>query len=343
MRMVKPSEWEAHMLENGSEYLRVLNQVKQEIAQTRARIAAGTNSEIIELYWRIGKVLVGRSIYGTRYISTLAKDLRVAFPGLKGFSARSLRYMAKFAREVDSEFCSSCCKIPWGHVMHLLDVTEPGEKREWYVRASIENGWSRTVLVHQIESHLYERQALSGTVNNFSRTLPEPESELAQQTLKDPFIFDFITAQQRRNERDIEEQMVENVTKVLLELGTGFAFMGNQYHLTVGGEDFYIDLLFYNVRLHCYLVVELKNEKFKPEFTGKLGFYVSAVDDMLTDAFDNPTIGLVLCKEKNDVVAEYALRSIDQPVGVSAYRLGDELPEDYRDVLPSPEDLQTRL
>ena len=199
------------------------------------------------------------------------------------------------------------------------------------------------MLVHQIESRLYERQAPSGTVSNFSRTLPEPESELAQQALKDPFIFDFITAQQSRSERDIEEQMVENVTRVLLELGTGFAFMGNQYHLSVGGEDFYVDLLFYNVRLHCYLVVELKNEKFRPEFTGKLGFYVAVVDDMLAGAFDNPTIGLVLCKEKNDVVAEYALRSIDQPVGVSSYRLGDELPEGYRDVLPSPEDLQQRI
>ena len=331
------------MLENGSEYLQVLNQVKQEIAQTRARIAGGANAELIKLYWRIGKVLIDRSIYGTRYINTLASDLRVAFPGLKGFSARSLRYMAKFAREVDSEFCNSCCKIPWGHITHILDKTETDAARAWYVQATIENGWSRAVLVHQIESHLYERQALSGTVNNFSRTLPEPESELAQQALKDPFIFDFITAQQTRNECDIEEQMVENVAKVLLELGTGFAFMGNQYHLTVGDEDFYIDLLFYNVRLHCYLVVELKNEQFKPEFTGKLGFYVSVVDDMLADAFDNPTIGLVLCKEKNDVVAEYALRSIDQPVGVSSYRLGEELPENYRDVLPSPEDLKARL
>ena len=331
------------MLENGSEYLQVLNQVKQEIAQTRARIAGGANAELIKLYWRIGKVLIDRSIYGTRYINTLASDLRVAFPGLKGFSARSLRYMAKFAREVDSDFCNSCCKIPWGHITHILDKTETDAARAWYVQATIENGWSRAVLVHQIESHLYERQALSGTVNNFSRTLPEPESELAQQALKDPFIFDFITAQQTRNECDIEEQMVENVAKVLLELGTGFAFMGNQYHLTVGDEDFYIDLLFYNVRLHCYLVVELKNEQFKPEFTGKLGFYVSVVDDMLADAFDNPTIGLVLCKEKNDVVAEYALRSIDQPVGVSSYRLGEELPENYRDVLPSPEDLKARL
>lgn len=224
-----------------------------------------------------------------------------------------------------------------------MDKVKGVKQRLWYAQASIENGWSHAVLIHQIESHLYERQALSGIVNNFSCTLPESESELAQQALKDPFIFDFITAEQSRSERDIEMQMVENVTKVLLELGTGFAFMGNQYHLAVGGEDFYIDLLFYNARLHCYLVVELKNEKFKPGFTGKLGFYVSVVDDVLAGALDNPTIGLVLCKEKNDVVAEYALRGIDQPVGVSTYRLGDELPKDYRDVLPSPEDLQQRV
>ena len=331
------------MLENGSEYLQVLDKVKREIVQTRARIVAGANSEVIKLYWRIGRVLNENNAYGSRYINTLAQDLRIAFPSIKGFSARNMRYMAKFAREVDFDFCNSCCKIPWGHITHLLDKTEPSAVREWYVQATIENGWTRAVLVHQIESHLYERQVLSGTVNNFSRTLPESESELAQQALKDPFIFDFITAQQSRNECDIEMRMVENVTKVLLELGTGFAFMGNQYRLTVGGEDFYIDLLFYNVRLHCYLVVELKNEKFKPEFTGKLGFYVTVVDDMLADAFGNPTIGLVLCKEKNDVVAECTLRSIDQPVGISAYRLGDELPDDYKDVLPSPEDLQTRI
>lgn len=252
--------------------------------------------------------------------------------------------MMKFARETEWEFMQTVfAQISWSHNIALMNKTQSSDERLWYAKASIANGWSHSVLIHQIESHLYERQALSTSLNNFSRTLPKPESELAQQAFKDPFIFDFITAQQSRTERDIEEQMVENVTKVLLELGTGFAFMGNQYHLTVGGDDFYIDLLFYNVRLHCYLVVELKSEKFKPEFTGKLGFYVSVVDDMLAGELDNPTIGLVLCKEKNDVVAEYALRSIDQPVGISAYRLGDELPEGYRNVLPTPEDLQTRL
>lgn len=332
------------MLENGSEYLQVLDKVKREIVQTRARTVSHVNSELICMYWRIGFLLDERSFWGSKAINTLSHDIRSAFPGIKGFSVRYLKYMMKFARETEWEFVQTAfAQISWSHNIELMNKVKKTEVRLWYALSSIENGWSRAVLVHQIESHLYERQALSGTVNNFARTLPESESELAQQALKDPFIFDFITAQQSRNERDIEMQMVENVTKVLLELGTGFAFMGNQYHLTVGGEDFYIDLLFYNVRLHCYLVVELKNEKFKPEFTGKLGFYVTVVDDMLADAFDNPTIGLVLCKEKNDVVAEYALRSVDQPVGISAYRLGDELPDDYKDVLPSPEDLQTRI
>lgn len=332
------------MLENGSEYLLVLSQVKEEIAQTRARAVSRVNSELICMYWRIGALLDARSFWGSKSIETLSQDIRTAFPGIRGFSVRYLKYMMKFARETEWEFMQTVfAQISWSHNIALMNKTQSSDERLWYAKASIANGWSHSVLIHQIESHLYERQALSPSLNNFNRTLPKPESELAQQAFKDPFIFDFITAQQSRTERDIEEQMVENVTKVLLELGTGFAFMGNQYHLTVGGDDFYIDLLFYNVRLHCYLVVELKSEKFKPEFTGKLGFYVSVVDDMLAGELDNPTIGLVLCKEKNDVVAEYALRSIDQPVGISAYRLGDELPEGYRNVLPTPEDLQTRL
>lgn len=332
------------MLENGSEYLLVLSQVKEEIAQTRALAVNRVNSELICMYWRIGALLDARSFWGSKSIETLSQDIRTAFPGIRGFSVRYLKYMMKFARETEWEFMQTVfAQISWSHNIALMNKTQSSDERLWYAKASIANGWSHSVLIHQIESHLYERQALSTSLNNFSRTLPKPESELAQQAFKDPFIFDFITAQQSRTECDIEEQMVENVTKVLLELGTGFAFMGNQYHLTVGGDDFYIDLLFYNVRLHCYLVVELKNEKFKPEFTGKLGFYVSVVDDMLTGELDNPTIGLVLCKEKNDVVVEYALRSIDQPVGISAYRLGDELPEGYRNVLPTPEDLQTRL
>ena len=331
------------VLANGSEYLDLLEQVKGEISTTRAEVAAQAAAGLVAMYWRIGCRLNEEREYGTGFIDSLSKDIRAAFPGIKGMSGRNLRYMAKFAREVSSEFCSAYCKIPWGHIMKLLDKTEPGARREWYRQAIVENGWSQAVLDHQLDLHLYERQALSGNVSNFSRTLPDPQSELAQQALKDPYVFDFITASQSYEEHEIERQMVENVTSTLLELGTGFAFMGRQYHLVVGGEDFYIDLLFYNVMLHCYVVIELKNTVFKPEYTGKLSFYVSAVDGELKGAGDNPTIGLLLCKEKNDVVAEYTLKDVNKPIGVSAYRLGDVLPGDFAKYLPSLEDLQNRI
>lgn len=331
------------MLANNSEYLGLLEQVKREIMETRGQVASHASASVVGMYWRIGCHLNEKREYGTGFIDSLSKDIRQAFPGIRGMSARSLRYMAKFAREVGPEFCNGYCRIPWGHVVKLLDKTEPGERREWYRQAAIEDGWSQTVLDHQIETRLYERQALSGSVSNFSRTLPDPQSELAQQQLKDPYVFDFITARQSHDEHDIEQQMVENVTNLLLELGTGFAFMGRQHHIVVGGEDFYIDLLFYNVKLHCYVVIELKNDKFRPEYTGKLSFYISAIDGELATDADNPTIGLLLCKEKNDVVAEYALQDIDQPIGVSEYRLGDALPGNLAKYLPSPEDLQSRI
>ena len=331
------------MLANNEEYFGVLENVKREIANAQQRAVASANEEVVRLYWRVGSVLNEQSEYGKAFIESLAKDIKTAFPKIKGFSARSMWYMQKFACEVDPEFCSSCCRIPWGHVMYVLDKTKPGPAREWYVDATIENGWSRAVLVHQIESKLYERQVLAGKVDNFKRTLPAPESELAQQALKDPYIFDFITARQGAVEREVEERMMENLTGLLLELGTGFAFMGRQHHLVVGGQDFYIDLLFYNVKLRSYIVVELKNAPFKPEFVGKLNFYLSAVDDLLCAEHDNPSIGLLLCKTKNNVVTEYSLRDVEKPIGVSEYRLADVLPEGFADLLPSAEDIEKRL
>lgn len=331
------------MLANNEEYFGVLENVKREIANAQQRAVASANEEVVRLYWRVGSVLNEHSEYGKTFIESLAKDIKTAFPKIKGFSARSMWYMQKFACEVDPEFCSSCCRIPWGHVMYVLDKTKPGPAREWYVDATIENGWSRAVLVHQIESKLYERQVLAGKVDNFKRTLPAPESELAQQALKDPYIFDFITARQGAVEREVEERMMENLTGLLLELGTGFAFVGRQHHLVVGGQDFYIDLLFYNVKLRSYIVVELKNAPFKPEFVGKLNFYLSAVDDLLCGEHDNPSIGLLLCKTKNNVVAEYSLRDVEKPIGVSEYRLADVLPEGFAELLPSAEDIEKRL
>ncbi|RDB67414.1 PDDEXK nuclease domain-containing protein [Eggerthella sinensis] len=331
------------MLANSDEYMDVLERAKREIAESRQRALTSANAELVLLYWRIGALVNERSEWGSGFVESLSRDIRAAFPGLKGFSVRSLKYMAKFAREVNLELCNSCCTIPWGHITQLLDKTKPGPAREWYVDATIENGWSRAVLVHQIESKLYERQVLAGKVDNFKRTLPAPESELAQQALKDPYIFDFITARQGAVEREVEERMMENLTGLLLELGTGFAFMGRQHHLVVGGQDFYIDLLFYNVKLRSYIVVELKNAPFKPEFVGKLNFYLSAVDDLLCGEHDNPSIGLLLCKTKNNVVAEYSLRDVEKPIGVSEYRLADVLPEGFADLLPSAEDIEKRL
>lgn len=331
------------MLVNTNGYLEVLEAIKWELTETRNRAVSGVNAELICMYWRIGAVINEHASYGSNFIDTLAHDIRLEYPEAKSFNARNLRYMTKFNRETSEEKLHTLyAKLSWSHNKTLM-AQEQGERRDWYANISIEEGWSHAVLTHQIELRLYERQALAGKVTNFTRTLPAPDSELAQQALKDPYIFDFITSKQAKKERDIEEQMVSNVTKLLLELGTGFALVGRQYHLVVGHTDFYIDLLFYNIKLHCYFVVELKNDDFEPEFAGKLSFYISAVDGELVSEGDNPTIGLLLCKSKDDVVAEYSLQDINKPIGVSEYRLGDALPAEYVKYLPSPEDLQARI
>lgn len=253
--------------------------------------------------------------------------------------------MSKFAATYpDTEFVQqSVAQIPWRHVVVLLDKVPDDLTRNWYVAKTIENGWSRNVLIHQIESKLYERQAISQKVSNFERRLPSPQSELTLQTMKDPYIFDFIQFKEDMVERDIEQALVKDVTKLPLELGTGFAFLGNQYHLNVGGDDFYIDLLFYNLNLRCYVVIELKTGEFKPEYAGQLNFYLSAVDGILKKEHDNPSIGLLLCKSKNDLVAEYSLKDMSKPIGVSAYQVTSNLPEELEKQLPSIEDIQNRI
>ena len=234
-------------------------------------------------------------------------------------------------------------QIPWGHNIVLLDKVADMDERKWYIKKSAENGWSRNVLVHQIESNLYQRQVLADKVTNFDHRLPSPQSELAAQTMKDPYVFDFIPFREDMLERDIEQALVRDVTKLLLELGTGFAFLGNQYHLNVGGDDFYIDLLFYNLNLRCYVVIELKTGDFKPEYAGQLNFYLSAVDGILKKEQDNPSIGLLLCKSKNNVVAEYSLKDISKPIGVSEYKITSSLPDNLEKQLPSVEDIQKRI
>ena len=234
-------------------------------------------------------------------------------------------------------------QITWYHNIALMDKLKDTEIALWYAKETVKNGWSRNVLVHQIESGLYERQVIADKISDFENRLISPQSELAVQTMKDPYIFDFIPFQEDMVERDIEQALVKDVTKLLLELGTGFAFLGNQYHLNVGGDDFYIDLLFYNLNLRCYVVIELKTGEFRPEYAGQLNFYLSAVDGILKKDEDNPSIGLLLCKSKNDLVAEYALKDISKPMGVSEYRITSDLPENLSEQLPSVEDIQKRI
>ena len=234
-------------------------------------------------------------------------------------------------------------QIPWGHNTVLLDKVTDDIEREWYIKKTIENNWSRNVLVHQIESKLYERQALVSKVSNFEKLLPFAQSELALQTMKDPYVFDFIPFKENMVERDIENALIKDVTRLLLELGTGFAFLGNQYHINVGGDDFYIDLLFYNLNLRSYVVIELKTGDFKPEYAGQLNFYLSAVNAQIKKPDDNSTIGLLLCKNKNNLVAEYSLRDMSKPMGISEYRVSGELPEELKNQLPSVEDIQSRI
>ncbi len=333
------------MLINNNEYLDLVQSIKQEIQQAQYKATLNVNKELIVLYYNIGKLINKHKTWGNKFIENLASDIRLSFPNAKGYSVRNLKYMSKLAATYpDEQFVQQAvAQIPWGHTVVLLDKCSDESVRNWYIEKTIENGWSRNVLVHQIESGLYERQVIAEKISNFENRLASPQSELAVQTMKDPYIFDFIPFQEDMVERDIEQALVQDITKLLLELGTGFAFLGNQYHLNVGGDDFYIDLLFYNLNLRCYVVIELKTGEFKPEYAGQLNFYLSAVDGILKTDEDNPSIGLLLCKSKNDLVAEYALKDMSKPIGVSEYKVTSNLPEDLSKQLPSIEDIQKRI
>ena len=333
------------MLMNSGEYLAIVEQLKREIKKTQYQASVHVNTEMILLYHSIGTVINEHKTWGNKFIENLATDIRREFPGSKGYSVRNLKYMAKFAQTYpDREFVQTVsAQIPWSHNIAILDKVKDPEERIWYIQKTRENGWSHNVLIHQIESGLYQRQVLADKVSNFENRLPSPQSELAVQTMKDPYIFDFIPFKEDMVERDIEQALVRDVTKLLLELGTGFAFLGNQYHLNVGGDDFYIDLLFYNLNLRCYVVIELKSGEFKPEYAGQLNFYLSAVDGILKKEQDNPSIGLLLCKSKNDLVAEYSLKDMSKPIGVSAYQVTSNLPEELGKQLPSVDDIQKRI
>lgn len=333
------------MLMNSPDYLSTIEQIKQEIRTAQYRATMHVNADLLLLYHSIGQVINAHKSWGNKFIENLAKDIKLDFPQATGYSVRNLKYMSKFALTYpDREFVQTVsAQIPWSHNIAILDKVKEPEQRIWYIKKTAENSWSHSVLVHQIESGLYERQALASKVSNFEDRLPAPQSELALQAMKDPYIFDFIPFREDMVERDIEQALVRDVTKLLLELGTGFAFLGNQYHLNVGGDDFYIDLLFYNLNLRCYVVIELKTGEFKPEYAGQLNFYLSAVDALLKKPEDAPSIGLLLCKSKNDLVAEYSLKDMSKPIGVSEYRVTSNLPAELEKELPSVEDLQKRI
>ena len=333
------------MLMNNNEYLNTIESIKKEIKSAQYKAAVSVNRELIMLYYNIGKLINEHKTWGNKSIDNLAADIKLEFPNVKGYSVRNLKYMAKFAETYpDEQFVQQVvAQIPWGQNIVLLDKVSDDNTRRWYAEKTIENGWTRNVLTHQIESNLYTRQVIANKVSNFENRLPSPQSELAVQTMKDPYIFDFIPFREDMVERDIENALVKDVTKLLLELGTGFAFLGNQYQINVGGDDFYIDLLFYNLNLRSYVVIEFKTGDFKPEYAGQLNFYLSAVDGILKTEQDNSSIGLLLCKNKNDLVAEYALKDMSKPIGVSEYKITSNLPEELLNQLPSVEDIQRRI
>ncbi len=333
------------MLINDFEYIKVLENIKKEIATAQYRASISVNVEMLLLYYDIGCIINSHKAWGNKFVENLALDLRMAFPNVRGYSARNLKYMAKYALAYpEREFVQTVsAQIPWSHNVAILEKVKELDERIWYIQKTSENGWSHSVLIHQIESGLYQRQVLANKVSNFENRLPSPQSELAVQTMKDPYVFDFIQLREEMLERDIEEALIKDVTKLLLELGTGFAFLGNQYRLNIGGEDFYIDLLFYNLNLRCYVVIELKTGEFKPEYVGQLNFYLSAIDANLKTEQDNSAIGLLLCKNKNNIVAEYSLKDISKPIGVSEYKITNNLPDEFEKQLPSIEDIQRRI
>jgi predicted nuclease of restriction endonuclease-like (RecB) superfamily len=313
-------------------------------AQQRATLAV--NRELITLYWQIGRDILERQArqgWGAKVIDRLSHDLRTAFPEMQGFSPRNLKYMRAFAEAwSDAEFVQAVlAQLPWYHHLALLEKLTSPEDRRWYAAKAIEHNWSRNVLVMHIESRLLERSGAA--ITNFDARLPKPQSDLARESLKDPYRFDFLGIGQEASERDIETALVEHVTDFLLELGAGFAFVGRQVLLNVGGEEFFIDLLFYHLKLRCYVVIELKAGAFKPEHLGQLGFYLTAVDRQLRHEHDNPTIGLLLCKSKNKVVAEYALSDKTQPMGIAEFKLLESMPIEWQNSLPSIEQIEREL
>lgn len=337
------------LLESDRDYLKLLQDIKSHIQNSRLKAALAVNSELLKFYWGLGCMILERqreSKWGDGLIRVLARDLKAAYPDSKGFSFSNLKYMRVFAQAYPDFQIGQTVSglLPWSHHVALLTHVKSADERNWYCNKAAEDGWSFRRLVDELKNGAYQRQgSLEHKTTNFKDCLPAIQSLLAQETIKDPYKFDFLTVGQDAHELEIERALVKHIKEFLLELGKGFAFVGNQYPLRVSEQDFRIDLLFYHVKLYCYVVIELKVGKLKPAHASQLNFYLSAVDDLLKGPNDNPTIGLLLCEQKDKVVAEYTLRDINKPIGISHYELMRILPEKLQTDLPAIEEIEARL
>lgn len=347
--MVKQIEKKDILLNLDQNYKNFLADMKDRLKKAQIRAALASNHELILFYWHVGNELSTRKTlfkWGEKLVEQFSHDMRQAFPGMQGFSVRNLQRMRQFSQTYPNLAIAAqpVSQLPWGHIIRLMQLVKNPIKREWYIQQTIEYGWSRPILEMQIETGLYERQGISDhKVTNYHERLPAPQSDLANQLLKDPYKFDFLTIQDDAHERAIEDALITHMKDFLLELGQGFAFVGSQVPLTFDDQEFFMDLLFYHLKLRCFVVIELKAGKFKPEHTGQLGFYLAVADDLFKKENDNPTIGILLCKSKNKVVAEYALQNIKAPIGISEYQLSKALPQELKTNLPTVEELEAEL
>ncbi|MBU0710931.1 DUF1016 family protein [bacterium] len=342
----------------GNQYREWLIDLKLKVRRAQLKAAVSVNTALLEFYWDLGADIVNKQKdygWGAGFLKQLSRDLMSDFPDMKGFSKRNLEQIRRWYlfytggsghhensdSVIAKQPATQLFQIPWWHNVIIVSRSKTVSEALFYVQETIENGWSRAILEAQIETGLFERQ---GSVqSNFPNTLPAPQSELARQILKDPYSFEFITLRKDAKERDLQQGLLNHLKDFMIELGTGFAFAGSNYHLEVGGDDFYLDLLFYHLKLHCYIVIELKMDEFKPEYAGKMNFYLTAVDNLLRQAPDNPSIGILLCKGKNRIVVEYALKDVRKPIGVSEYKYTRALPKDIRSELPSIEEIEAEL
>ena len=333
------------MLTPSNQYLQAVEEINDYVNQAKCRASVSVNSEIMKTNIFIGNVIIRNSEWGNKFVENLSKDMKMRFPSAKGYSVRNLKYMKKFAQTFTEDDVDEygLGRITWSHHQILMSKVSNREEYIWYLEKTLEHKWSVDDLTSQVKSQLYERQAVANKISNFERRLPAEQKNMVLSTMKDPYMFDFIDYTEEMLETDIENELVKNVTSLLMELGTGFAFMGQQYHLEVGEKDFYIDLLFYNTKLRCYVAIDLKTGEFKPEQAGKMNFYLSALDDLVKAPEDNPSVGLILYRDENRTIAEYALRDMSKPIGVSEYHLCTDLPLDLKNALPAVEDIRSRI